>query len=363
MRKIHASGQRVTDRYLIINYLAEGGMQEVYKAMDSHIGREVALKTPKNASASKRFRDSALASSKVNHANVARTLDYFVHEDREYLIEEFIQGDTLADVFSKNYFNLDPLLVAHIGIHLARGIQASHRVGVIHRDLKPNNIMVSGGISFQSIKITDFGVAKLVDDEFSKGDGEDVSSSILASKTLIGAVPYMAPEILLDSSSQPTLASDIWAFGAMLYHLMAGKTPYTMDLAKVIIAYSQKKPLADIEHINSMAHLSSLSQALVDIIQSCMNYEPAKRPSAENLVESFSSLCFSSSERNIGVVNKRFGHGENGFGFINQNGIGSSVFFHMEEVYGTKPIIGDKVCYSSFEGDPRERAFPIIKCK
>jgi serine/threonine protein kinase len=361
MRKIHVADDIVSSRYRIIRYVDEGGMQEVYLAYDNNINREVALKTPKNLSASKRFQRSALASSKINHVNIARTLDYFVFQEREYLIEEFVDGATLGHIFSENFSYLDPLMVAHIGNHLARGIKSSHRVNVIHRDLKPSNIMVKGGISFKDIKITDFGVARLVDEEFKQINSND-ENSILASKTLVGAVPYMAPEILI-GNAEPSLSSDIWSVGAILYFLLAGKTPYSMNLSQVIIAYAQNKPLPIIPHLDSLKHARELSVQLYGIILSCMNYKPELRPTAEELVDQFSKLCYMVKDRNVGVLYYFKGRGEQGFGFARDQSTNKSIMIHMDEVFGDKPIIDDKVCFSSYEGIPRARAFPIIKCK
>lgn len=362
MKKIHAAGEVIDSRYEIIRYIDEGGMQEVYLAFDKNIERQVALKTPKNLSASKRFQRSALASSKINHSSVARTLDYFIFNEREYLIEEFINGDTLGSIFTGNFSYLDPLMVAHIGNHLVRGVSASHRVNVIHRDLKPTNIMIVGNIGFENIKITDFGVARLVDDELKQIKSDDVESSILASKTLVGAVPYMAPEILL-GQEESKLSSDIWSIGALLFYLLTGKTPYSMSLTNVIISYSQKLPVPEIPLLGTLIHSRELSDQLYNIILSCMNYDSDKRPTAEQLVVAFAELCYTVKKRETGTVYNFFGRGDQGYAFAYQDGSGESIFLHMDEVFGEKPRIGDRICFSAYPGKPRPRAFPIVKCK
>ncbi|WP_420787787.1 serine/threonine-protein kinase [Shewanella chilikensis] len=359
MSKIHVAGDIVLDRYRIDSYVAEGGMQEVYKAYDQNIDRVVALKSPKNLSASKRFQRSALASSKVNHVSVARTLDYFIYNEREYLVEQFINGDTLASVFTKNFDYLDPFMVAHIGYHLIRGIFASHRVGVIHRDLKPSNIMVIGDISFSNVMITDFGIAKLVDEELELLKSEDVENSILASKTLVGAVPYMAPELLLEKSN-PELSSDIWSFGAILYHLLSGKPPYSLSFTNVIISYANKEPLKDIPHLSSMKHAHEIVTQLYGIISECMNYDQTQRPSAFSILEKFSSICYSYKERQKGRVYHQPYRSQ---GFASNPLTNVNVFYHIDEVYGDVPEIGDTICFSSFNGLPSNRAFPVIRCK
>jgi serine/threonine protein kinase len=362
MKHIHSEGDLVADRYKICSYISEGGMQQVYKAWDHNIERHVALKTPKNDSALKRFQQSAILSARVIHPNVARTLDYFEFDDREYLIEELVIGDDLNNIFISNFNYLDPCLVAHIGHLLAKATGASHRVGIIHRDLKPSNIMIIGEENFYDIKVTDFGIAKMIDSElalFSDADGE-VESSIAGSSTLVGAVPYMAPEIVLDESVAST-SSDIWAIGAILYHLLSGKTPFTAQFSKIVISYSQKKSPPDILIASSMMHMKGLANQLIEIISSCLNYNVDKRPSAEELIIKFQSLCYPTKERLTGEVCYR--KGDKGWGFIKNNTLVDDVFFHTEEVYGDIPTTGDKVQFSHYPGKPRSRAFPIIKIK
>src|ERR1041384_6157592 len=136
-------------------------MQEVYRARDVVLERLVALKVPQDARVARKFRDSAVISARVNHPNVAKTLDYFEESGGKfYLVEELIQGENLREV-SVKFERLDPHTVAHVLHHLARGLAAAHRVGVVHRDLKPSNIMVVGGLAFLGLKITDFGIAKM----------------------------------------------------------------------------------------------------------------------------------------------------------------------------------------------------------
>ncbi|WP_257228289.1 serine/threonine-protein kinase [Pseudomonas sp. NIBRBAC000502773] len=158
-------GVLIGNRYEIERYLAEGGMQYVFIARDTYTDRKVALKTPKNKSAEKRFQRSAIVSAKVNHPNVAKTLDYLVFEERQFLVEELIYGlDMRAALLNDSAF-IDPYLAAKVFHHLAKGVAAAHHVGVVHRDLKPTNIMVVGDYSFSEIKVTDFGIAKMAAEE------------------------------------------------------------------------------------------------------------------------------------------------------------------------------------------------------
>jgi len=154
-------GDLIGDRYLVQGDVGEGGMQFVYAAYDQIADRVVALKTPKNKSAVKRFRRSAIVAAKVNHPNVAKTLDYVRAGDDRYLIEELIVGEDLQKALLHRTSFLDPYSAARVFHHLAKGVAAAHHAGVVHRDLKPTNVMVVGGYSLNELKVTDFGIAKM----------------------------------------------------------------------------------------------------------------------------------------------------------------------------------------------------------
>ncbi len=206
-------------------------MQIVYGAMDRVLKREVALKTPKNDSAKKRFRQSAIASARVNHPNVAKTLDYFEENHRQYLVEELIDGTDLDKALLKRIKFLDTYLAARVFHYLAKGLAASHHACVIHRDLKPTNVMVTGGFQLSSIKITDFGIAKMADEEIAEaveGGGESIS----ASSTVVGALPYMAPEAI-NTPREVGKPADIWSVGAMMFELLTGMKPFGSGLKAV----------------------------------------------------------------------------------------------------------------------------------
>jgi len=238
---IHAAGEVIQGRYRILNYLAEGGMQEVYRATDLSFERPVALKTPKNQSAEKRFSRSAQMSARVNHPNIAKTLDYFEESGRSYLIEEFVEGPDLGSVFKNTLEYCDPHLAAHLIHHVAKGVAASHHVGVCHRDLKPSNILVSKDANFSDVRVTDFGIAKLAEEEIANNMQDE--SSITASKTLVGALPYMAPEVI-ESHKQANFQADVWALGAILHFFLTGQPPYGVGLAAVpkILSAEPLKP-------------------------------------------------------------------------------------------------------------------------
>ncbi|MEC6906642.1 serine/threonine-protein kinase [Photobacterium piscicola] len=361
MNNIHQPGNLIANRYLIEEYIDEGGMQQVYLATDKNINRKVALKTPKNSSASLRFQSSAIYSARVIHPNVAKTLDYFAYNGKEYLIEELILGQDLNTVFRNNFSFLDPCLVAFIGHHLAKAVAASHNVDVVHRDLKPSNIMVVGGDKFEDIKVTDFGIAKLIDTEINDVliVPNNIESSIAGSKTLIGALPYMAPEIVLNQAKVDKYI-DVWSIGAILYFLLTGKTPFSSQLAQIIINYHTKKTIEPIEYLDSSIHLRLLGENIFRIIVKCLDYDYTRRPTAADLVKEFSSLCYAVNKRKYGYIKLK--KGNQGWGFIKNEGE-NDTFYHTEEVFGNQPSLGEKVCFAEYPGAPQSRAFPIIRCK
>jgi serine/threonine-protein kinase len=136
--------QVIAGKYRIIELIGQGGMQQVYRSEHIQLGKEVAIKTPINPSALKRFKRTAVASARVNHPNVAKTLDYCEIGNISILVEELIDGPDLQQGLLAHAGALDPSLVAKILHHLAKGVAASHQADVVHRDLKPNNVMITG---------------------------------------------------------------------------------------------------------------------------------------------------------------------------------------------------------------------------
>lgn len=329
-------------------------MQEVYLADDLHLNREVAVKTPKNASADKRFERSAIVSARVNHPNVAKTLDYLDDGDSQYLIEEFIDGMDIKRGLLEPFYAIDPSLVAKIFHHLAKGLEASHRAGVVHRDLKPSNVMFVGGPEVHQLKITDFGIAKMaeeeIDDALVGGD-----ETMTASKTVMGAVPYMAPEIF-QPRSKAGMASDIWAVGAMIYELLTGDPPFGRGFG-VIQQYIQAVvPDRPIRFLGRTQFLP-LANDLADIVLRCLSPNPLDRPSALELSSRCADLCYTVSERRYGQCVLL--HTSGAYGAIRDDD-GGDVFFNKNSVYGRMPSVGARVCFSRFPGNPNPRAHPVL---
>lgn len=349
----HNPGDVIQGRYKIIDNVGEGGMQFVYAARDRVLKRKVALKTPKNDSAKKRFKRSAIVSARVNHPNVAKTLDYFEDNDHKYLVEELIEGEDLDKAILKKTKCLDPYLAARLFHYLAKGLAASHHVGVIHRDLKPTNIMVTDGFQLASIKITDFGIAKMADEEIADAvEGGD--ESISASSTVVGALPYMAPEAI-DTPRDVGKPADIWSIGAMMYELLTGEKPYGSGL-KAVAKIQEAKPPKFNPFLISNPQFAPLNKKLIQLVLQCLQKDPYSRPNADAIVSQCGDLCYPVESRLSGTV-REIRH--QAWGFIDVEG--EDVFFHLDCVYGDRPTVGDRVMLSKFPGGGACRAHPVVK--
>lgn len=349
------SGDVIGGRYEVIGYLGEGGMQFVYAAWDRLTERKVALKTPKNDSAKKRFRRSAVLAAKVNHPNVAKTFDYVRNGEQRFLIEELIEGKDLKAALLDDAPFLDPYIAAKVLHHLAKGVCAAHHAGVIHRDLKPTNIMVIGDYSLNELKVTDFGIAKMASEEL-KEAVEGGEASLTTSQTAVGALPYMAPEAI-ESPTDVGAPADIWSIGAMMYHLLCGETPFGQGLKAVPKIIAAEQPSIP-SFLTSNPQFAPLGREVMQIALSCLNRDSAARPTADQLVDKCSELCYTSSPRYRGIVNS---YRYSAWGFIsNADG---NVFFHKECVYGPIPSVGERVLYAMYDGGGAPRALPVVKLK
>ena len=352
---VHHTQDLVGDRYQILEFIDQGGMQQVYRALDTTFSKQVALKTPRNPSAEKRFARSAQLCAKITHPNIAKTLDYFESDGNFYLVEELIDAENLGTRLARDYDYLDPHLVAHILHHLARGVAASHHVQVFHRDLKPSNIMVSADANFCELKITDFGIAKMAEAEFDEAlrEGE---ASITTSQTVVGALPYMAPE-LIEHPTQASIQADIWSLGAIAYLLVSGKYPFGSGLQavpKILEAQLPDKPTL----FERRSKFRPLTEEMWETISACLSRVPADRPTADELVERCDRLCYSLALRGVGVVTN-FGIKSSRWGFISTDEL-AHVFFHADSFYGGRPKNGQRVSYAAFPGLPSPRAFPVL---
>lgn len=349
-------GDTVCDRYAVVKEIGQGGMQVVFLATDQTFNRDVVLKVPKNASAARRFHDSAVLSATVNHPNIAATLDYVEENDNDFfLVEEYVEGEDLRKVASR-FERLDPYTVAYVIHHLARAVAASHHVDVVHRDLKPSNIMVGGGLGFDSLKVTDFGIAKMAKDEVEQHAGTDAESTAKSS-TVMNALAYMAPEVI-NSPHKVEKAADVWAVCAIGWDLLTGSPPFGSALRAVAQILAGPMPILDTV-ISSHRQFGPLASEVAGLLLKGMNRDASKRPTADQLAELFDQVCYLKPVRELGSVKNWWG---GTWGFITANA-GDDVFFHQQSVVGIRPEVGHQVWFSRFEAEPEVRAIPVLTIK
>ncbi|RYY22697.1 MAG: serine/threonine protein kinase [Sphingomonadales bacterium] len=334
-------------------------MQYVHTAYDQLVGVNVAIKTPKAGQAGTRFKKSAIVAAKVNSHYVAKTLDYVeVSANERYLVEELVEGSTLKESVLAVAGYVDPHLAARLLSKLAKGLAASHHAQVIHRDLKPSNIMVRGGFNLLDVKITDFGIATLTDELFVEelANGRDLTQS--TSGTVKGALPYMAPEMMFRKRGDTVgMAADVWSLGALIFEAVTGQYAFGEGLfapANVMAGKIAPWP----PFMTSNPQFAPLAEALQNIILECLQLDPSKRPTADDLAARCIELCYFTGERHEGVV-QNIAHV---YGFI--QGAGGKTFFHPKNVYGNNAArTGTKVVFCRTAGSPYPRAFPMIAAK
>ncbi len=345
----------IDGRYQIRTWIGAGGMQNVYHATDKLFRRDVALKTPKDGAALARFQNSAIISAKVNHENVAKTLDYIEIGNSSFLVEELVLGIDLSQLVPACVPCLPPSTCIRILHQLAKGLAASHNAGVIHRDLKPSNIMVVGGAKFEAIKITDFGIAKLAEAEIGQWAGGDGHGST-SSKTVLGAIPYMAPESI-ENFKMSSFPADVWAIAAITYELLSGKKPFggqLMSIPKILNAVPPPRPSAV-----DKPQFRRLGNDVYGLILKCLQKLPAARPKADELVKWIETICYPVDITEFGTISRKH---SSTVGFIDAD-VGKDVMCHKESFYGVSSIsVGDRVWFSRHPGLGNDRAFPLVKC-
>ncbi len=210
-------GQIVKERYEILEILGEGGMAFVYKARDTQLERFVAIKTLKPNYVNQetfvdRFKREAKTAANLNHPNIVQIFDWGI-EDEPYFVMEYIEGNTLTSIIAKNRtISLGDILF--IGAQVSSGLHAAHQKGLVHRDIKPGNIMITPD---GKVKVTDFGIVSLQNEE----------SDITKTGSILGTASYISPE---QAQGKPVyIESDLYSLGTVLYELITGKPPFTGD--------------------------------------------------------------------------------------------------------------------------------------
>jgi Tol biopolymer transport system component len=258
--------------YRILVPLGAGGMGEVYKAHDTRLGRHVAIKVlPAHLSASPevraRFELEARAISQLNHPHICSLHDIGHQDGIDYLVMEYLEGETLAARLEKGQLPLAEVL--RHGIEIANALDCAHRRGIVHRDLKPGNIMLTKG----GAKLMDFGLARatgLTAGAGAPSESPTASRPLTAEGTIIGTFQYMAPEQL--EGRDADARTDLWAFGCVLYEMATGKRAFAgTSQASLIAAVLKEEP-------QPMSELQPLTPpALERIARRCLEKDPDER--------------------------------------------------------------------------------------
>src|SRR5258705_4123710 len=245
--------------YEIISLLGAGGMGEVYEARDKRLDRTVAVKICKGQ-ITERFEREARAISSLNHPHICALYDIGREDSVDFLVMEYIEGESLEARLRKGSLPIEEAL--RIAIQIAGALDAAHRKGVIHRDLKPGNVMLTRS----GAKLLDFGLAKMAGPVVSlEADTLEptVAAPITAKGTILGTFQYLSPEQL--EGKEADARSDIFSFGAMLYEMITGRKGFEgSSHVSLIVAVKSVNP-PPVSTIQPMA-----SSALDRLVQTCL---------------------------------------------------------------------------------------------
>jgi len=253
-------GSKINDRYQIIKTLGEGGMANVYLAHDTILDRNVAVKVLRGDLASdekfvRRFQREALSASSLSHPNIVEMYDVGEDDGQYYIVMEYVDGKTLKQVL-KQRGHLSVSEVVDIMLQVTDGMAHAHDAYIIHRDIKPQNIMI---LPNGMIKITDFGVATALN-----------STQLTQTNSVMGTVHYLPPEQASGKGS--TIRSDIYSMGIMMYELLAGFVPYKGDSAVEIALKHLKEPLPSVRKT-----YPSIPQSIENVIIKATAKNPKNR--------------------------------------------------------------------------------------
>ena len=253
---------RLAGRYELDEVIGRGGMSTVYRATDAVLDRIVAVKVLSAALAEgdpvwvARFKREARAAASLTHPGVATVYDTGVEDGTRFIVMECVPGNSLATILHTEA-PLDPARAARIGAQVADALSAAHAAGIVHRDIKPGNVMVAPD---GTVKVLDFGIARSID-----------ATALTQTVSILGTAAYMAPE---QASGQPADArSDIYSLGCVLYAILSGSPPFTGDLAAAVLhqhVNSAPRPLGDV--------VPSVPPALAGLVDRMLAKSPLDRP-------------------------------------------------------------------------------------
>ena len=244
-------------RYRLIKRIAIGGMGEVWEAKDEVILRNVAIKILKpeytgDPGFLERFRTEARHAAKVNHEGIADVYDYGEDSGNAFLVMELVPGESLATILEKEK-SLAPNRVLEIVAQTARALHEAHSAGLVHRDIKPGNLLIT---PTGEVKITDFGIARVAD-----------QVSLTATGQVMGTVQYLAPEQATGKPATP--ATDVYSLGVVAYEAISGKRPFSGETQMAIALAQINEPPPPLDE--------SIDEAIRTLILDCLQKRPSER--------------------------------------------------------------------------------------
>lgn len=253
--------RRIFGSYELVEEIARGGMGVVFRARQSKLGRQVALKviaagelaSPRMV---ERFHTEAEAAARLEHPNIVPILEVGHHDGWHFFSMRLIEGGTLAERMKRARFTPDA--AARLLVKVARAVHHAHQHGVLHRDLKPTNILLDAQ---GEPHLTDFGLAKIVED----------SRDLTYSAAILGTPAYMAPEQAIGQTRDVTVAADVYGLGAVLYEMLAGRPPFAAPNTPAMLLKITE------EDAPSFRHESATDHDLEVICLKCLEKEPARR--------------------------------------------------------------------------------------
>lgn len=258
----------IADRYRLDEPLARGGMGSVWRGLDMTLHRPVAVKllaVEGDADLTERFHLEARAAARLNHPNLVAVYDFGDHDGRPYLVMELVEGRSLAEELAARG-PLEPGWAADVALQTARGLAVAHQQAVVHRDIKPGNLMLA---TDGTVKIADFGIARLID---------EVSPALTATGRVMGSSAYLAPERALGSPAQP--ASDVYSLGCVLYEMLTGQPPFRGNTAAAVAHLHVRADPSPPELLRP-----DLPVSLTDLLPRTLAKTPEARPTASQTAE------------------------------------------------------------------------------
>jgi eukaryotic-like serine/threonine-protein kinase len=287
--------------YEIIGPLGEGGMGEVYRARDTRLNRDVAIKVlpdrlAHDPTALARFEREAQAVAALSHPNILSIFDFGRQDRIVYAVTELLEGETLRGRL--NHGALSARKAIDLGVHMVRGISAAHERGIVHRDLKPENIFITND---DVVKILDFGLAKTPDPGSSTADSKNIRddetrAALTGEGMVLGTVGYMSPEQVRGQAVDHR--TDVFSFGAILYEMLTGRRPFKGDSHVETMNAILKEDPPEFSEINP-----NLPGSLDRIVRRCLEKRPQDRfHSAHDLAIALEALSGASNQSSASMA-------------------------------------------------------------